>query len=60
MPPIPGPHANYNTDFAKAVIKAYVLGKKTFVFNRSKYVTLSYVQNVAEDVANGMYKIDVK
>jgi len=54
------PGAIYNKKFAKAVIKAYVMGKRTFMFEAFKYQTSGFINNVRKDLENGYYKIELR
>ena len=41
---------HYEEDFAKAVIDAMFKGKKTFVFEHTRYTTSHVVENVLDDL----------
>ena len=58
------PHkcAHYNTEFAKAVIKAFLAGRRKFTWHKKCYDAVEHICRVREDLAQGWYKvcIDVK
>ena len=55
------PHkcARYNIEFAKAVIKAFFAGHKSFSWNKHHYVVDKHVNDVCKDVSEGWYKFDI-
>ena len=53
------PFANHNVQFAKAVLKAFVTGRKSFMFMNNSYETEEYIESVREDLRNHAYRIEV-
>jgi hypothetical protein len=55
------PHkcAHYNTEFAKAVIKAFLAGRRKFTWHKTCYDTVEHICRVREDLAQGWYKVDI-
>ena len=57
MPPHKGAH--YNTKFAKAVIKAFLAGRRMFTWHNNRYDAIEHIHHVREDLAQGWYKVDI-
>ena len=53
------PFANHNDQFAKAVLKAFVAGRKIFRFMNNSYETEKYIESVREDLRKHAYRIEV-
>ena len=53
------PFAHHNVQFAKAVLKAFVAGRKSFMFMKNSYETEKYIESVREDLRNHAYRIEV-
>ena len=52
--------AVYNKEFAREVIKAYVLRKRTGTFKGSKFKVSEHIKGVREDLKKGCYRIETK
>lgn len=59
MPPYAVSHAHYNAKFAKFCIDAFLNGRKTFMFECSRYNTAEHVKNIIEDIKNGYYSFKI-
>ena len=55
------PHkcARYNAEFAKAVIKEFLAGHKSFSWNKHRYVVDEHINDVCKDISEGWYKFDI-
>lgn len=55
----PGPHAHYNVEFAQALARAHVSGRKTLRFRKHSYEVAKFLPGLVEDLKNKMYKLKV-
>lgn len=52
-------YPHYDSDFALAIVKAYVLGKPEFVFHEQHFFTSDFMDNIRKDFEHDAFVLRI-